>query len=167
MLALEMLYSTGIRVGELTSITLNDLDLYKGQIRIKGKGHRERKVFIPDQELMRLIDTYMKVRNRLFPTDVNTLLLNSRGKAASTQFIRKLLRELSHKCGLEEHATPHMCRHSTATELLNAGVDIRFVQKLMGHQSITTTQRYTHVSDEELRNQITAAALRGGLKMDN
>ncbi len=162
--AMEILYCTGIRVGELVGITLQDLDLVNGQIKIRGKGHRERKVFLPDQDLIRLLGTYQYLRSRLFFPDHSEFLLNSRGKPASTQFIRKLLKELSERCGMGEHATPHMCRHSTATELLNAGVDIRFVQKLMGHQSITTTQRYTHVSDEELKYQISAAGLRGGLK---
>jgi len=162
--ALELLYSTGIRVGELVGITLNDLNLHNGQIRIKGKGHRERNVFLPDQDLTRLLSTYLIIRQYLFYSDSPNLLLNSRGEPASTQFVRKLLRTLSEKCGLENRATPHMCRHSTATELLNAGVDIRFVQKLMGHQSITTTQRYTHVSDEELRGQIAAAGLRSELQ---
>lgn len=164
---LELLYSTGIRVGELVSITLHDLDLNNGQVRIQGKGHRERNVFLPDQDLIRLLTTYIIIRQYLFYNDHPNLLLNSRGQPASTQFIRKLLRTLSEQCGFENRATPHMCRHSTATELLNAGVDIRFVQKLMGHQSITTTQRYTHVSDEELRGQVVAAKLRkevGGLR---
>jgi len=164
--ALELLYSTGIRVGELVTITLHDLDLHNGQIRIQGKGHRERNVFLPDRELSNLLTTYLIIRQYLFYSDQPNLLLNSRGQPASTQFIRKLLRTLSEQCGLDQRATPHMCRHSTATELLNAGVDIRFVQKLMGHQSITTTQRYTHVSDEELRGQVMAAKLRkevGGL----
>lgn len=162
--SLELLYTTGIRVSELVGITLNNLDLVNGQIKIQGKGHRERQVFLPDQDLLRFLSTYLTIRQQLFYTDATQFLLNSRGKAASTQFIRKLLRELSQQCGMDQHATPHMCRHSTATELLNAGVDIRFVQKLMGHQSITTTQRYTHVSDEELKHQISSAGLRGGLK---
>ncbi len=150
LLSLELLFATGARVGELTQIQISDIDLCEGIIKVKGKGNRERQVFLPDEPIRALIRIYNSIRTKFSPSST-VLLINSRGTPASTQFIRLLVRRAGEQAKLTRRATPHMLRHSTATHLLTAGVDIRYVQQLLGHQSITTTQIYTHVSDSQLR----------------
>lgn len=153
LVAIEVLFSTGMRVGELTNITLKDINLEEDTISIIGKGDRERRVFIPDKDVRRLVETYISARELRGP-ETTTFLINSRDAAASTQYIRKLVRTVGEQAGIEQRVTPHMFRHSTATHLLEAGVDIRQVQRLLGHQSIATTQIYTHVTDSSLKATI-------------
>lgn len=156
-LSIEILFATGVRVSELASITLNSINISDRSIHINGKGKRERRVFIPDQELLNLIECYLKTRNLYLPS-TNVLLINSRGRAASTQYIRKLIRYVGENAGISNRITPHRFRHSCATQLLEAGVDIRFVQKLLGHESISTTEIYTQVCDSALKETIATAA---------
>lgn len=153
LLALELLFYTGMRIGELTQITLKDIDLQESIIKITGKGNRERRVFINDSELTRLIDGYNKLRFHYNPVD-DHLLVTPQGKPATPQFLRKLIARAAQSTDMERHVTPHMLRHSTATHLLEAGVDIRHVQKLLGHNSISTTEIYTQVSDNSLKEVI-------------
>jgi integrase/recombinase XerD len=153
LIALELLFATGIRVGELSSINISDISLGDRTIRIKGKGNRERLVFLPDHHIVSLIKIYIQTRETFSPT-TTTLLVNTRGSKLDTQSIRLLIRKTGEKAKLKRRITPHMLRHSAATHLLDSGVDIRYVQKLLGHQSITTTQIYTHVSDSKLKSII-------------
>lgn len=153
LLAVELLFYTGMRIGELTQITLNDIDLKDFIIKITGKGNRERRVFINDPDLTRLIEAYTKLRACCSPTE-NHLLITTQGNPASPQFLRKLIARSAKQANMERHITPHMLRHSTATHLLEAGVDIRHVQKLLGHNSISTTEIYTQVSDKSLKEVI-------------
>lgn len=162
LLTLEILIATGIRVGELTSIQLNQLHLADGRIRILGKGQRERFVFIPDKAAIKLLKSYLKLRETKSP-DHENLIINSRGNPASTQYIRKLVKELAKQANISRNVTPHMYRHSAACELLEAGTDIRYVQRLLGHHSISTTQLYTHVNDTVLKEQIVSANVVGGI----
>jgi site-specific recombinase XerD len=157
---LELLISTGIRVGELVSINEEQIYWHEGRIRILGKGQRERYVFLPDSELIELIRSYLSIKSVTNP-EGTTMLVNSRGKPASTQFIRKLIKTLSKKTTINRNITPHMYRHSAACQLLEADVDIRFVQRLLGHHSISTTEIYTHVNDRVLQDKITRAGVRG------
>jgi len=158
-LALEVLFATGIRVGELCSIRLEDLDLPSGTINIKGKGNRERKVYIVDDELKRMVRRYLWARKcKKLRTD--SFLVSKRGLSVKPSQIRKALHEHVDAAGLKRKITPHMFRHTTATQLLENGVDIRFVQKLLGHASISTTEVYTHVSDVKLRDAVRGAMLR-------
>ncbi len=159
LLSLELMLCTGIRVGELVNIKLDAIDTSDRKIRILGKGMRERFVFLPDQEVCNLVDAYIVVRLITEP-DHDNLLVNSRGRPASTQFIRKLVRNVASASSIQRKITPHMCRHSAACQLLEAGIDIRYVQRLLGHQSISTTEIYTHVSDKALRNKVTLANVR-------
>ena len=159
LLALELLFATGMRVGELVSITLDRLDLEEGVIAIVGKGDRERRVFVAEAALGRLLAAYLEARATM-EGGARTLLVNSRGRPASTQFIRKLMARLAAAGGLARRVTPHMLRHSAATHLLEAGVDIRYVQRLLGHHSIATTELYTQVTDASLKSAITAARAR-------
>lgn len=153
LLVVELLFYTGMRIGELTQITLDDIDLLDSIIKITGKGNRERRVFINDPELNCLIGTYTKLRPSYSPAD-NHLFITNQGKPASPQFLRKLIARSAKQANMERHITPHMLRHSTATHLLEAGVDIRHVQKLLGHNSISTTEIYTQVSDNSLKEVI-------------
>ena len=159
LLAVELMLSTGIRVSELSGIQLHHLFLMNKKIKILGKGARERFVYLPDNEVCTLVKAYLIARN-VTDTDCNILLVNSRGNSASTQFLRKLVKQLSDAAKIPNRVTPHMLRHSTACELLDAGLDIRFVQRLLGHSSISTTEIYTHVSDKSLQEKITKANIR-------
>lgn len=159
LIIIDLLLHTGIRVTELTTIELQDIDLDSRTIKIHGKGQRERKVYIPDAQLKALIEGYLQIRASVNP-DHSTLLINSRSTPLSSQSARILIRKLGNKAKLTRRVTPHMYRHSSATQLLEAGVDMRFVQKLLGHESIETTQIYVHVEDHALRENIANAKLR-------
>ena len=134
LVVVELLFYTGMRIGELTQITLSDIDLQDSIIKITGKGNRERRVFINDSELTRLIEIYTQLRSRYNPAGSH-LFITTQGNPASPQFLRKLIARSAEQANMERHVTPHMLRHSTATHLLEAGVDIRHVQKLLGHTS--------------------------------
>ncbi len=154
--AIEVLLATGVRVGELAAIELGDIDLLQGVIIINGKGNRQRRVFLTDATMIALVKAYLTAREQAQST-TTSFLLNSRGRPASPQFLRKLIREAGESAELPRRTTPHMLRHTAAIQLLEAGVDIRFVQRLLGHQSISTTEGYTSVSDGSLRTVITEA----------
>ncbi|EKV31822.1 Site-specific tyrosine recombinase [Caenispirillum salinarum AK4] len=155
-LAILLMLSTGVRVGELAAVRLPDIRLADGVIRIHGKGSRERRVFVTDAGVRKLLERYMAFRDRRgVVTDV--LLVDDRGHGLSPQGIRQRLRAAALAAGIGRRVTPHMLRHTAATQLLEAGVDIRFVQKLLGHQSIATTQIYTQVSDVSLQRVVAEA----------
>lgn len=159
LVSLELLVSTGLRISELANIQLTDIDLAEQKIKIFGKGSRERYVFIADKTHLELIKGYISSRLVTTPNN-NNFLVNSRGQPASAQFLRKLIKELAIRANTSKHITPHMFRHSAACELLESGVDIRFVQRLLGHSSISTTEIYTHVSDKVLKEKIIQANVR-------
>ena len=159
LLIIEILYSTGIRVSELTSIRINDINFHTQSIHINGKGQRERRVFLPDQDLINLIKDYIKIRN-LFSKRHDYLLINSRGTPLSSQSARLIVKDNAKRAKISRPITPHMYRHSTATQLLEAGVDIRYVQQLLGHESIQTTEIYTHVENNSLKERIMKADIR-------
>ena len=151
--ATELLFATGMRVSELASLLDAAVDLEEGTITIIGKGNRQRRVFVPD-EIKSLLRDYRAARD-LCPRASDTFLINSRGAAASPQLIRRLIRTHGERCAVRERVTPHMFRHSVATYLLEEGVDIRYVQRLLGHRSISTTEIYTQVADAALKVRIT------------
>lgn len=159
--ATELLFATGMRVSELAGLRDADIDVDEGTITIVGKGNRERRVFVPD-ELKSLLRDYRTARDRA-PTSANTFLVNSRGDAASPQMIRRLVRIHGERSAVRDRVTPHMFRHSVATYLLEEGVDIRYVQRLLGHRSISTTEIYTHVADAALKVRITEKHPRRGI----
>ena len=152
-IAAELLFATGIRVAELASLRDDDIDLTAGVITIIGKGSRQRRVYIPDSEIRDLVIAYRHARNALAHAPI-FFLVNSRGDPASPQFIRRLVRQLGENAALTRRVTPHMFRHSVATYLLEEGVDIRYVQRLLGHRSIVTTEIYTHVADAALKSRV-------------
>jgi integrase/recombinase XerD len=149
-LALELLFVTGTRVGELCSIKLQNIDLESGAIKVNGKGSRERQVYIVNDNILLLLSKYIKER-ATYRLSTNILLLTSRGSAATPDFIRRNLHCLARHAGIKSRVTPHMLRHSAATQLLEQGVDIRYVQRLLGHSSISTTEIYTYVSNSSLK----------------
>lgn len=162
-MATLLLFATGMRVGELVAVRLADIDFDRGTIRIVGKGDRQRQVIIPNDNVARLIRNYVETFHT-GESATDRFLCDSFGRALSTAAIRTRVRRLARDAGLSRKVTPHMLRHTAATELLEAGVDIRFVQRLLGHRSILTTQIYTHVSDHALRVAVRNADLFGRLE---
>jgi integrase/recombinase XerD len=158
-LAALLLFTTGVRVAELASIRIGDVDLEQRSIRIFGKGSRERQVFLSDEGIVAVLRTYIEAEHR-YAAATARLLVNRHGGSASPASLRARIRALGEKVGLARRVTPHMFRHTAATSLIEAGVDIRFVQRLLGHQSIATTQLYTHVSDRALKAAIIGANTR-------
>jgi integrase/recombinase XerD len=158
--ATELLFATGMRVSELAGLVDAAVDVEDGTITIIGKGNRQRRVFLPD-DLKSLIRDYRTARDRC--AAAATFLVNSRGDAASPQMIRRLVRLHGERSSVRERVTPHMFRHSVATYLLEEGVDIRYVQRLLGHRSISTTEIYTHVADAALKVRITERHPRRGI----
>lgn len=155
--AVRLLLATGIRVGELVNISLADLDLADGRIAIQGKGDRQRLVYVFETTMQNMLENYQALRQRQsFAT--TKLFTSPTGTPLTTPKIRDALGKFATQAGITRRITPHMLRHTAATRLLEAGVDIRYVQKLLGHQSISTTEIYTHVSDQGLRE-----ALRRGM----
>jgi site-specific recombinase XerD len=159
--ATELLFATGMRVSELASLLDAAVDVDDGTITIIGKGNRQRRVFVPD-ELKSLLRDYRAARDRC-ASSADTFLVNSRGEAASPQMIRRLVRVHGERSAVRDRVTPHMFRHSVATYLLEEGVDIRYVQRLLGHRSISTTEIYTHVADAALKVKVTEKHPRRGI----
>ncbi len=151
---LELVYSCGLRVSELIGLCLFDLNLEVGFVRVKGKGGKERLVPIGDPAKEALKRYLLHGRPKLLRpgTDVPQVFLNRRGKPLTRQRFWQMLKEYALKSGLDpSRVTPHVLRHSFATHLLEGGADLRTVQALLGHTSLSTTQIYTHVQAETLR----------------
>ena len=154
---LETMYSCGLRVSELISLQLSSLYLDVGFIKVLGKGNKERLVPIGD-EAIKLIKLYKDyIRNHL-PVikkgQEDILFLNRRGAALSRVMVFLILKDLGAKIGLKENIHPHTLRHSFATHLVEGGADLRAVQEMMGHKSITTTEIYTHLDRTYLRSTL-------------
>jgi site-specific recombinase XerD len=147
--ALEILFATGIRVGELVSLSLVDWRPEEHAFVIQGKGSRQRLVFLPDERSRQAVQSYLQQRQAL-SADGDALLLNVAGDRLSTQGVARIIALTAKSAGLTIRVTPHMIRHTVATLLLRYGADIRIVQEVLGHASIATTQRYTHVAKDHL-----------------
>ena len=154
-LILEILYATGIRVSELVNIKVSDIDFYKREIVILGKGNKERidpfGDYCADIINMFLGDGRRKILEK-HHTTCEYLIVNEHGRKITTRGVEKIIDNIVKKASLKKHVSPHMIRHSFATHLLNEGCDIRTVQELLGHESLESTQIYTHVSNERLRS---------------
>ncbi|HEX4836969.1 MAG TPA: tyrosine-type recombinase/integrase [Solirubrobacteraceae bacterium] len=156
LLGVALMLTTGVRVHEVVGITCADIDLQAQSIRILGKGRRERQVFLSNSWLTGLTMMYLQVRSELGIRH-QWLLFNSLYDPLTTQAMRSRLGKAADVAGLKLRITPHMLRHTAATQLMDAGVDIRYIQRLLGHASLTTTELYTHVSDSALKRVVTAA----------
>lgn len=150
---LEVLYSSGIRVSELVDLTFADLDLQEGVLRVKGKGRKERLTPIGSQAI-RALHKYLEYRTASLPAGSEhpaQVFLNKHGQSLSTRSVRRKLDKYLSAAGLDPGISPHTLRHSFATHLLNNGADLRSVQELLGHQSLSTTQVYTHLTTARVK----------------
>ena len=152
---LETLYATGIRVSELVGIDLKDMDLANAIIKVKGKGNKERIVPLGRKARESLIIYINEARSNFAgkaPESSNALFLNKYGKRLSERSIRNIINKYVEEVALNQKVNPHMLRHSFATHLLNNGADLRSVQELLGHVKLSTTQIYTHLTRENIKN---------------
>ncbi|HSV56814.1 MAG TPA: tyrosine recombinase [Magnetospirillaceae bacterium] len=147
---LELLYSTGCRVSEAAGLRLDDVDPKKGSARVTGKGRKERVVFL-SRSAMEALAAWLPFRQAKAGTDGNWLFVNARGGKLSTRGIAWLLDRRAASLGMARRVSPHAFRHSFATHLVGRGADVRVVQELLGHASLSTTQIYTHVDMKRLR----------------
>ncbi len=147
---LELLYSSGLRVSECVSLNVADVDLDRGLVKVCGKGDKERIVPIGNLAIAAL-RTYLAQRLG-FPkvSDLPILFLNKNGTRLNVRSVQRLVANVIQEIGLNKSVTPHTLRHSFATHMLGAGADLRTIQELLGHESLSTTQKYTHVSVDEL-----------------
>lgn len=159
---LELLYSSGMRVAECSSLELADLDLYHGTARVVGKGDKQR-VTMVGRPAREALDAWLPERRRLLARRRRasltvTVFMNFRdGGPLSVRAMHTIVTQRAQQAGLPGDVTPHTLRHSFATHLLDRGADLRVVQELLGHESLSTTQIYTHVSIRRLRDVYTAA----------
>ena len=160
--AVRIMVSTGIRVGELCRLRIDDISPDGSSFRIYGKGARDRIAYISDAALQRELRQLVQYRREV-GNSCDALFVNRYGSPMRPQSIRSKLRRYAGQVGLTRRVTPHMLRHTAATLLIETGVDIRFVQRLLGHSSIATTEIYTHVSDEALRTTLKRADILGML----
>ncbi len=150
---LELIYGSGLRVSELLDIKMEDIHLNQGYIMVKGKGEKERMVPISDMSIIALRNYIVKSRDHLMGDEKNTyLFLNTQGKRLSRQGFFKLLKKLAQDAKVETDCSPHTLRHSFATHLLENGMDLRTLQTLLGHEDISTTQIYTHISQQRIKD---------------
>lgn len=145
--AVLVMIATGLRVGELVQLTPCDFDEGSGSLQVMGKGRKERRVFIVEPQLTEVVGAFAQRSHA-------KLLLAPDSQSWSTQAVRRSLATLALRAGLKSHVTPHMLRHTCATVLLEEGVDLRFLQRLLGHEDIATTAIYAHASDAGLRDAL-------------
>ena len=149
---LELMYATGLRVSELVNLKIHDIDFINETVRTMGKGNKER--IIPIGEIaIHYLKLYLEIyRSQLLKKDyTDDLFLNNHGKCMTRQGFFKILKKLAKEKDIKTSFSPHTLRHSFATHLLENGADLRSIQELLGHSSISTTGIYTHVSNEELK----------------
>lgn len=156
---LELLWATGMRISELSGLNFGDLNLEHNEIRVFGKGSKERIILVTDRAksfLERYIESARDLIPKGFPvpdkSEDSPVFINNTGYRLQTRTIRNVINEVVEKINLPKHVTPHMFRHSFATHLIENGADLRVVQELLGHASISNTQIYTHVSTQHLKD---------------
>lgn len=150
----EMMYSSGCRVSEIVSIKLNELSEDYGSAIVTGKGNKDRRVYFAE-DARKAFSEYLEDRKKLFeslgiPDEVKEIFVNQKGTALSAHGVRWILARYSGVEGINHHVSPHALRHTFATAMLLNGADVRLVQELLGHSSVSTTQRYTHITTEKL-----------------
>lgn len=151
---IELLFATGIRISELCSLKTNDINLYDGTVLIYGKGSKERKLQIGNDDVLHILGKY----KNSYLTEIqnaNHFFVNQAGRPLSDQSVRRAIMKYTSLAAIELHITPHMFRHTFATSLLEADVDIRYIQEMLGHSSINITEVYTHVAMAKQRDILT------------
>lgn len=152
----EVLYGCGLRVSELIEIRISDINFKEKFLKVEGKGEKVRYVPLANYTI-KLIKNYIekvRINNKINKKYEDILFLNSRGSKMSRVIVFIIIKELAEKAGIRKNISPHTFRHSFATHLLQNGVDLRFIQEMLGHSSITTTEIYTHLNTEELHDVI-------------
>ncbi len=160
LLAVALMVATGVRVNEVVGIKCGDIDLPNASLRLLGKGRRERHVFLTNDWITGFTAAYLETRATL-GLEHPHLLFNLHYDPLTPPAMRSRLAKAARAAGLSAHVTPHMLRHTAATQLIEAGVDIRYIQRLLGHASLSTTEIYTHVSDQALRQVVSDADVLG------
>lgn len=149
----ELLYATGLRVSEVSNIKLKDIDFLEKSIRVLGKGSKERIAYYGDVA-NNLLNKYLQVRSEfLIKGEIDYLFINNIGGKLSRQSIENIINKIMLKSSVNHKISPHTLRHTYATHLLDNGADLRSVQELLGHENLNTTEVYTHVSNDRLRNE--------------
>ena len=151
---IELLFATGIRISELCSLKTLDVNLYEKTILIYGKGAKERKIQIGNDAVLKILQEYKESFTDEMQT-CNFFFVNQSGRPLSDQAVRRMIHKYASIAAIELHITPHMFRHTFATSLLEADVDIRYIQEMLGHSSINITEIYTHVAMSKQRDILT------------
>ncbi len=147
---LELLFASGLRVSELVGLKISDVDMATRELRVRGKGQKERIALFGGRAYQALSEYLTRVRPLWNTGQTDSVFLNQQGGQLTVRSIQRWLLQISAQFGLTPPLTPHTLRHSFATALLNGGADLRSIQELLGHTSLSTTQIYTHVSTERL-----------------
>lgn len=153
---IETLYGCGLRVSELTSLKISDLYFDEGFIKVTGKGDKQRLVPINPitEKYITIYQKQVRVHHKIDPKDADTLFLNQHGRQLTRAMIFTIVKRLAEKAGIKKTISPHTFRHSYATHLLENGADLRAIQQMLGHESITTTEIYTHIDRKHLTEVI-------------
>jgi len=147
---IELIYASGMRVGEIAKLKLDDIDLANGEILVHGKGDKERIVLIGSKAVA-AIKSYIVERKKLGINE-KILFLGRRGTRLTSRSVERMIKKHAIKSGITKKVTPHTLRHSFASHLLGGGADLKIVQELLGHSSLSTTQIYTHITKEKLKS---------------
>lgn len=161
---IELLFATGMRISELCSLQASDIDLWDHRVLIHGKGSKERMIQIGNEDVIHILSEYQKA----FHEQINQcghFFANQDGSTLSDQAIRRMINKYTSLAAIEQHITPHMFRHTFATSLLEADVDIRYIQEMLGHSSINITEIYTHVAMAKQRDILMTKHPRRGLRV--
>ena len=153
---IEVLYGCGLRVSELTELQISNINFKENYLKIQGKGDKVRFVPLADYtaDFIKNYINNIRSKQKINPKYSDILFLNSRGAQISRQMVFLVIKEIVKKAGIQKNISPHTFRHSFATHLLQNGADLRFIQEMLGHSSITTTEIYTHLNTEELHETI-------------
>lgn len=162
---LELLFATGARVSEIACLTLDCIDIRTGLLVVKGKGDRERMLQVCNAEALAILQQYYHLAKPLINASSRRLLINRLGRPLTDQSIRLIVKRAVAAAAVQKRVTPHTFRHSFATLLLEKDVDIRYIQSLLGHSSVTTTQLYTHINRKKQRRILLTKHPRGEMVM--
>lgn len=160
----EMLFATGMRISELCSLNVKDVNLLEGSILIHGKGSKERRLQLGNDDVIKILESYKTE----FSSEIQgcqSFFVNQTGNPLSDQSVRRMIKKYSKLAAIDLHITPHMFRHTFATSLLEADVDIRYIQEMLGHSSINITEIYTHVAIAKQRDILTTKHPRKNFKI--